>query len=53
MTEHSGPCLIHCVEGKDRTGFVCALMLALAGASAQEIIDDYMITYYNYYGITK
>ncbi len=52
MTEHSGPCLIHCVEGKDRTGFVCALMLALADASPQEIIDDFMITYYNYYGIT-
>lgn len=53
MTEHDGPCLIHCVEGKDRTGFVCALILALAGASAREIIDDYMITFYNYYGITE
>ena len=53
MTKHDGPCLIHCVEGKDRTGFVCALLLALGGASAQEIIDDYMITYDNYYGITK
>ncbi|MBP5467580.1 MAG: tyrosine-protein phosphatase [Clostridia bacterium] len=47
-----GACLIHCVEGKDRTGFACSLLLALAGASAQEIVDDYMITYYNYYGIT-
>ncbi|MBO4933939.1 MAG: tyrosine-protein phosphatase [Clostridia bacterium] len=53
MTENGGRVLIHCVEGKDRTGFVCALLLALAGASAQEIVDDYMITYYNYYGITK
>lgn len=53
MTNHDGPCDIHCVEGKDRTGFVCALILALAGASADEIIDDYMITYYNYYRITK
>lgn len=53
MAEHEGPCLIHCVEGKDRTGFVCALLLALADASAQEIVDDYMITYQNYYGITK
>ena len=53
MTCHDTPCLIHCVEGKDRTGFVCALLLALADASAQEIIDDYMITYDNYYGITK
>jgi len=53
MTKHEGPVLVHCVEGKDRTGFVCALMLALADASAQEIIDDYMITYENYYGVTR
>ena len=53
MTEHEAPVLIHCVEGKDRTGFACALLLALADATAQEIIDDYMITYDNYYGITK
>jgi len=53
MTESDGPCLIHCVEGKDRTGFVCVLLLALAEASSDEIIDDYMETYKNYYGITK
>jgi len=52
LTKHNGPFLFHCLEGKDRTGFVCALLLALAGASAQEIIDDYMLTYDNYYGIT-
>ena len=28
-------------------------MLALSDASAQEIIDDYMITYDNYYGVTQ
>ncbi|MBR0508089.1 MAG: tyrosine-protein phosphatase [Clostridia bacterium] len=53
MTKHEGPVLVHCVEGKDRTGFVCALMFALADGSAQEIIDDYMITYANYYGVTE
>ncbi len=53
MLNHPSPVIIHCVEGKDRTGFVCALLLALAGASTQEIIDDYMITFDNYYGITK
>ncbi len=53
MTFHDGPCLVHCLEGKDRTGFVCALVLALAGASYDEIADDYMITFDNYYGITK
>lgn len=53
MTDHDGPVLVHCVEGKDRTGFVCALMEALAGGSYDEIIEDYMITYDNYYGVTE
>ena len=49
---HDGPYLVHCVEGKDRTGYVCMILEALSGASYQEIVDDYMITYDNYYGIT-
>ena len=53
MAEKDGPYLIHCTEGKDRTGFVCMLIEALAGAKYQEIIDDYMITYDNYYKINK
>ena len=53
MTKHEGPYYIHCQEGKDRTGFVCALILSLAGANEEEIIEDYMITFENYYGITK
>ncbi|MBQ3405419.1 MAG: tyrosine-protein phosphatase [Oscillospiraceae bacterium] len=51
MTVHDGPCLIHCVEGKDRTGFACALLLALADASFDEIVDDYMASFENYYGL--
>ena len=53
MSEKDGPYLIHCTEGKDRTGFVCMLIEALAGASYEEIVDDYMVTYDNYYKITK
>lgn len=52
LTE-DGPFLIHCTEGKDRTGFVCLLVEALAGASAEELERDYMITYDNYYGVTE
>ena len=52
MTEMDGPYLVHCNEGKDRTGFACMLLEALCGASYQEIVDDYMVTYDNYYGIT-
>ena len=47
------PYLIHCTEGKDRTCFVCMLVEALAGASYQEIAEDYMLTYDNYYRITE
>lgn len=53
MSNHDGPVLIHCVEGKDRTGFVCALLAALADSTYEEIVDDYMITFKNYYKVTK
>ena len=46
------PWAVHCLEGKDRTGFVCALLGALMGGSYRELVDDYMKTYDNYYGIT-
>ena len=51
IAAHEGPYLIHCKEGKDRTGFVCAVLECLMGADAGEIEQDYMLTYYNYYGI--
>ena len=52
MAESDGPYLVHCTEGKDRTGFVCMLIEALCGASYDRIVDDYMITFSNYYKIT-
>ena len=53
LSQKEGPYLVHCTEGKDRTGFVCMLIEALAGASYQQIADDYMETYDNYYKITQ
>lgn len=53
IASNTGPYLIHCVEGKDRTGYVLMVIEALLGSSYQEIVDDYMITYENYYSITK
>ena len=50
---NDGPYLIHCNEGKDRAGFVSALLECLMGATIDEVIDDYMVTYYNYYGVEK
>lgn len=47
------PYLIHCNEGKDRAGFVSALLECLMGASIDEVVDDYMETYINFYGIEK
>ncbi len=46
---HPAPYIVHCMEGKDRTGYVCALLEGLCGATYDEIVHDYLITYENYY----
>ena len=46
------PYVVHCMEGKDRTGYVCALLEGLCGATYEETVADYLITYDNYYLIT-
>lgn len=51
LLENDGPFLIHCKEGKDRTGILCAILECFAGASAEEVTADYMLTYANFYGI--
>ena len=53
ILENDGPYYIHCLEGKDRTGFVCMVIESLLGATYEEIVDDYFTTYHNYYGIEK
>ena len=52
LPSHPAPYVVHCMEGKDRTGYVCALLDGLCGATYDEIVADYLITYDNYYGIT-
>jgi len=47
-----GPYAVHCLEGKDRTGVVAALLECFMGASLDEVRKDYMETFYNYYGVT-
>jgi protein-tyrosine phosphatase len=39
-----GTVLFHCTAGKDRTGIVSALLLALAGVEAALIVEDYALT---------
>lgn len=51
LAKSEGPYLIHCTEGKDRAGFVCALLELLMGAAADEAETDYMLSFVNYYGV--
>jgi protein tyrosine/serine phosphatase len=39
-----GAAVVHCAAGKDRTGVVCALALAVAGVGSDEIVADYALT---------
>ncbi|MBV8308555.1 MAG: tyrosine-protein phosphatase [Gammaproteobacteria bacterium] len=38
------PLLFHCVAGKDRTGLIAALLLALADATPAAIAHDYAVS---------
>ncbi|MBR4428584.1 MAG: tyrosine-protein phosphatase [Clostridia bacterium] len=51
IAQNEAPFLVHCNEGKDRAGFVSAVLECLMGASAEEVTADYMVTFYNYYGV--
>ena len=52
FASHPGVYDVHCTEGKDRAGFVAAILECLMGASYDEVVGDYMRTFYNYYGVT-
>jgi len=43
MAGHT-PVLIHCSQGKDRTGVIVALLLAACGADWDTIVEDYLLT---------
>ena len=42
MAADGRPALIHCANGKDRTGILCATLLRVAGASQAEVMEDYL-----------
>ena len=50
LSKKEPPYLIHCNEGKDRAGFTSMILEALAGADPNAIVEDYMLSYVNYYG---
>jgi len=45
LISYNGPYLIHCNTGVDRTGFVAAIIELLFGASIDEVIYDYLLSY--------
>ena len=51
MAQNEPPFLVHCMEGKDRTGFLCSMLEALTGATTDEIVRDYMRSYENFYKV--
>ncbi|SCE66249.1 tyrosine-protein phosphatase [Micromonospora mirobrigensis] len=40
----NAPVVVHCVAGKDRTGVVCALTLAVLGVADDDIAADYALS---------
>ncbi|MDZ5442457.1 tyrosine-protein phosphatase [Micromonospora sp. 4G57] len=40
----NAPVVVHCVAGKDRTGLVCALTLAVLGVAEADIATDYALS---------
>jgi len=41
---NGGSALVHCVAGKDRTGFVTAILLRALGVDRDTVLDDYELT---------
>ncbi len=44
LDRSEGPSLVHCVAGKDRTGFAVALLLLALGVSREDVMADYLLT---------
>jgi protein tyrosine/serine phosphatase len=44
LGETTGPVLVHCSAGKDRTGILCALTHHVAGVGEEDIVADYLLT---------
>lgn len=51
IANNPGPYDVHCLEGKDRTGYVVALLECLMGGSLDEVVGDYMVSFQNYFGV--
>ncbi|MDX2357673.1 tyrosine-protein phosphatase [Dietzia sp. PP-33] len=44
VARSTGPAIVHCTAGKDRTGWISAVLQLLAGVREQDVIADYVLT---------
>lgn len=44
LAEYDAPSLVHCVAGKDRTGFAVAVVHRLLGVHEDDLMHDYLLT---------
>ncbi|MQA14376.1 MAG: protein-tyrosine-phosphatase [Pseudonocardiaceae bacterium] len=44
LARTTGPALVHCAAGKDRTGVLVAVLLRAAGVTRDAVVDDYLRT---------
>lgn len=44
LAEYDTPSLVHCVAGKDRTGFAVAVVHRLLGVHEDDLMQDYLLT---------
>ncbi len=51
LSATAAPYLIRCTGGKGRAGFASMLLEMLMGASLDEVVNDYLQSYINYYHI--
>lgn len=53
VLDMDGSVCVTCSMGKDRTGFLCAILESLAGATYEEVCVDFMLSFENLYHVTK
>lgn len=53
LIDSDGKTVINCYLGKDRTGLVVSMMLALTGSSYEEVKHEYMLSYVNHYRVEE
>ena len=51
MAKDKRKSVIHCMEGKDRTGYMVAVLQALMGATTKEIMEDYSKSHCNFFKV--